>query len=235
MIKKITFSALGLLLTCPLAALAQNNTHPVTQVHHVTHYHHHAHYKGDALYKGELYRVAVAPVPESVPCTTFTFDSGFYLGMSPGIVTTYTASPNSVYKGFQGTIFAGYAYVSSFMYLAAEFFAQHDAQIQNYAANQNSNGNAIGVRSTYGGGFSLIPGVILADTVMGFLRIGTVTTHFYDVAETKTGGQVGVGLQVATSESWNIRAEYDYAFYSSLTNIGTPRSDSYRLGFIYKI
>lgn len=221
MIKKIALLGLGLISTLPFSAQA----YP---------YKGESHYRINAPYKGEVLLKTTTHY-QSIPCRTYTFDSGFYLGLFPGLVTSYVVGGGSVYKGFTGSIFAGYAYVSSYFYLAAELAAQRDVELQNYPTAINANGNPVGLRTNYGGSFSLIPGYLLADTVMGYLRIGTVTTHFMDTAQTKTGAQAGIGLQVATSENWMVRCEYAYAFYPSISYVGSPRRDSYHIGFIYRI
>lgn len=200
----------------------------------------HSHYKSRTLYKGEnrpIYKgettTVIKQTPDFVPCSTPTFVPGPYVGMDPGIISNYNRT-SSVYKGLQGTLFGGYAMLNDSFYLAAEIFAQHNLQIQNYRNDFNVNGNPIGVKSTWGFGLSVLPGFLVADTLMAYLRIGAVRTHFQDIAQTATGGQAGLGLEGTVSENWNLRAEYIYTFYQSMTGLGAPRSDTFRFGVLYR-
>ncbi len=192
-------------------------------------------YQNRKYYKGEL---PPAPTPKAppvtdFPCTTSIFIPGPYLGFYPGLINHYN-NTSSVYKAFEGTLFAGYAIVNSSFYLAAEIFVQDSATLQNYRNNLNNNLNPIGLKTSFGGGISILPGVVLADSLLGYLRIGGVETHFRDIARTAGGGQVGIGIQNSFSDCWDMRAEYSYTFYQSLSNLGNPRSDAFRLGLLYK-
>ncbi len=194
-------------------------------------------YKSRKSYKGELppppmTKIAAPPL-EFIPCSTLSFAPGPYLGFYPGLITNYNRT-SSVYKAAELTLFAGYAMLNSNFYLAAELFGQDSAQIQNYRNDLNVNLNPIGLKTTWGLGLSVLPGLIVTDSLMSYLRFGALRTHFNDVAQTITGGQIGLGLEAAVSESWDLRAEYTYTFYQSLSGLGSPRSDAFRLGFLYK-
>lgn len=176
-------------------------------------------------YKGETPHQYI--LPDNIPCKTYTFHSGPYIGINPGIRTNYNNTP-AAFKGLEGTLSLGYAMLNSSFYLGSEIFAQHDAQLQNYRNNSAS------LKTTWGYGLSVIPGFILADTIMGYLRVGVINTHFEASGGTITGGQVGVGLQAAVAENWDIRSQYVYSFYESLSDLAAPRSDDFSIGFIYK-
>jgi opacity protein-like surface antigen len=49
-----------------------------------------------------------------------------------------------------------------------------------------------------------------------------------------TGGQVGLGLDVALCTNWDLRGEWDYGFYNSSGSVGNPKSQQFNLGLIYK-
>lgn len=194
-----------------------------------------ARYKGEThykSYKGEI--VQPVPVADFTPCLTYNILPGPYIGLNPEIRTNYNQTA-SVYKGLDGTVFAGYAMLNSSFYLAGEIFAQHGVTLQNYRNNINANLNPVGVKTTWGTGLSILPGFLVADTLLGYLRFGGIVTHFQDVGQSATGGQVGIGLEGTVSESWDLRAEYTYSFYQSMSGIGSPRSDQFRLGVLYKI
>ncbi|HVY53404.1 MAG TPA: porin family protein [Gammaproteobacteria bacterium] len=172
-------------------------------------------------------------VHDPIPCMTYSISPGAYVGLNPGLRTNYSADGLSA-KSLEGTLFAGYSVMSWNLYLAAEIFAQNAASLQNYSKSINNNGNPVGLRTTWGYGLSLLPGYVIADGVLAYLRSGVVHTHFQDAAKAATGGQVGLGLQAAVTENWNIRAEYIYSFYQSITYLGNPRSDQFGIGLLYK-
>jgi opacity protein-like surface antigen len=234
MLKKLFMSCLILTTALP-SAFAGNYKHK-------THYRSRTPYYKGEVYKGELEE---APAPKTIvvtqpphtveftPCLTYHITPGPYLGINPGFITNYNRTA-SVYKAFEGTVFAGYAMLNSSFYLAAEIFGQHGAQLQNYRNDLNNNLNPIGLKTTWGAGLSVLPGFVFADPIMGYLRLGALVTHFQDAGQTTTGGQVGVGLEGSVSESWDLRAEYTYAVYQSLTGLGSPRSDQFRVGVLYR-
>lgn len=191
-----------------------------------------SYYKGEQPTQHKPSTPSKPPVTD-FPCKTTVFIPGPYVGLNPGLLTNYNRT-SSVYKALEGTLFVGYAMLDSNFYLAAEIFVQHSATLQNYRNDLNNNLNPIGLKTGLGGGLSILPGFILADTLLGYLRIGALGTHFNDIAQTAAGGQVGLGLQAIVSDSWDLRAEYSYTFYQSLSNLGSPRSDAFRLGLLYK-
>ncbi len=170
-----------------------------------------------AMYKGE-----VQPMP-----APHYYYNGPYLGVSLGDRVNYTSTP-TVYNGLEGNLSAGYAFVMESFYFAGEIFVGDSAVLQNYA----NNGSA---RSTWSYGLSLIPGILMNDTVLGYLRLGILNTNFTTNNNNATGGQVGLGLQTAITERWDLRGEYIYDFYRSVSYIGNPKSAQFNLGLVYKI
>lgn len=195
-------------------------------------------YKGELPPRPQPIVKAVRPMPlpacDSIPCATYAIHPGPYIGLSPGFRTDYNHTA-SVYKGFEGELYAGYAMLNESFYLGSEIFVEHSAQLQNYRNDLNANLNPIGVRTTWSTGLSVLPGFTVADTLLSYLRLGVIRTHYKDIAETATGGQVGFGLQGTVSESWDLRMEYIYSFYQSLAGLGSPRSDQFHVSFLYKI
>lgn len=177
--------------------------------------------KGD--YKGEV----------AAPCPTcpVPFHPGAYVGLSVGSLLNYASRP-AIYNGLQGTLFGGYGWMWDQWYGALELFVQDSAQITNYT-NNSGNGN---VSSSWGYGLSVLPGYMIVDNVLGFLRLGVVETHFNSGSnQWRTGGQIGLGLDTALCTNWDLRGEYIYSFYNSLSNsYGLPRSQQFNLGLIYK-
>lgn len=177
------------------------------------------HYKGEVDYKGE----------KPMVCPTYQYTAGPYLGLSVGSTTSYTHTP-TVYQGFQGTLSAGWAgMLDPMWYLAGEVYVGDSAQINDYKA---IGGN--GVRTSWTYGLDLIPGVMITDYVLLYLRAGVVTTRFSDISTYKTGWQAGIGAQTNIYENWDGRIEYIYSGYGSIDSIGKPTVNQANIGVIYK-
>ena len=174
-------------------------------------------YKGD--YKGEM------------PCPAYQYMTGPYVGLSVGPRVNYAGDP-AIYKGFEGTVSAGYGamWYPSY-YLAGEIFGASSANLDNY-----KNATGLSVRSSWSYGASLIPGIMITDHVLGYVRGGVVRTRFKDISTNRTGWQLGIGGQTNVYENWDLRGEYVYSQYGSVvTNLGRIRSDQFNLGVVYKI
>lgn len=150
-----------------------------------------------------------------------------YIGISAGEVT----NTNNLYnfRGVPGDIFAGYgASLGQGFYLGGEVIGTFGtAEITNN-----------GLKSTWGYGLGIIPGIMVSEHTMVYIRIGAVRTQFqpkYASTQTLSGGQLGVGLQTSLMQSWDLRGEYTYSTYSSMKNGGgSPASDQFMLGLVYK-
>lgn len=155
-----------------------------------------------------------------------------YIGAGLGI-TTNTSSTNgkihtspSNFRGVPFNVLAGYGgVINQSFYLAGEAFAT--------VGTATISSNYGSVRSSYGYGVSILPGVMLSDHTLAFARLGAVRTAFPTAK--KTGGQLGLGLQTSVMQDIDIRGEYDYTAYSSISAISKPRSDAATLSLIYKI
>ena len=150
-----------------------------------------------------------------------------YIGASVGQKTNTSTDRN--FRGVTGDIFVGYgATIGEGVYLGGEVFVN--------AATANVSDN--GLKSTTGYGASFIPGLLISDHTMGYLRIGILRSSFTPSGLSKTSvtaGQLGLGLQTNLMQNWDLRGEYDYDAYNSLSGVdGKPRSDEFNLGLIYK-
>lgn len=152
-----------------------------------------------------------------------------YFGASTG-VNNITASNSGSYRGAPATIFAGYGQtVNQNIYLGGEVFGTLGTMTLT-----NSSVGAAGLKTTYGIGASFMPGVMLTDRTLAFLRAGIVRSRFSTIKDTATGGQIGLGMQTNLMQNWDVRGEYDYTGYSKISGI-SPRSDLFNLGVVYKI
>lgn len=156
-----------------------------------------------------------------------TAHAAFYAGPLVGL--TSNTSPNGNFRAIQPIIAIGYSeMVSTCTYLAIEAFGSPTSLM----LDDNTPGGS-SLRSTYSLGASFIPGYLITDNVIGYLRLGIVTTKFEAPNTVKTGGQVGLGLQTGLTDEWQLRFEYDYSAFKSAPEIGSVKTDQVLLGLIY--
>lgn len=151
--------------------------------------------------------------------------------VATGSVKNVVSSQPGNFRGVPFNVFAGYGgVVSQSFYLAGEL----TGTVGTATLSSHS-----GLKTTYGYGASIIPGVMLSDHTLAFVRAGVVETRFSDVNKTRAGGQVGLGLQTSVTQNVDIRGEYDYTSYRSFNNaigrVSSPTSDAFNLGLVYKI
>lgn len=171
-------------------------------------------------YKGE---VAAAPCPA---CVHAAFNTGPYLGLSASSRVNYLSHP-AAFHGVEGTVFAGYSTAWDQMYGAVEIFAQKAASIANYRTTAGS------TASSWGYGLSVLPGYMVTENVLGYLRLGVVKSRFTTGNSNLTGGQVGLGMETALSNNWDLRGEWVHSFYKAM-RLGNPKSQQFNLGLLYK-
>ncbi|MDR3478111.1 MAG: outer membrane beta-barrel protein [Gammaproteobacteria bacterium] len=154
-------------------------------------------------------------------------NSAPYFGISAGEQTNTNKYFN--YRGIPGQLFVGYgANVGQGFYLAGEVIGTFGT------------GTIVdnGMKSTWGYGLSIIPGIMISEHTMGYLRAGVIRTQFQPKttgSKAVSGGQFGVGMQTSLMQNWDVRGEYTYSSYSSLNGAGgSPASDMFTLGLIYK-
>jgi opacity protein-like surface antigen len=164
-----------------------------------------------------------------------------YIGVGTGLVINSTnvsvhnnTSVGGSYRGVPLNVFAGYGgVVSQDYYLAAEVFAT-------LATGDLTSRN--GLKSSYGYGASILPGVMINAQTLAFLRLGVLETRFPTANQNRTGGQFGLGLQTNVTQNIDLRAEYDYGMYQSAKgkySDGTkwtqsPRADLVNIALVYK-
>lgn len=163
--------------------------------------------------------------------------SGPYVGASLGI--TANTATNQVFGSFRGvpmSVFAGYGGILfENFYLAGELTGT-------IATWELSNQGAL--KTSYGYAASILPGFVLCDHTLVFGRLGIVQTHFSQIrtpvssgTETPFGGQFGLGIQTALTQHVDLRGEYDFNAYNSISSGGYsshPRSDVATASLIYK-
>jgi opacity protein-like surface antigen len=161
-----------------------------------------------------------------------------YIGAGLGIVTNTSdikgsgSSAVGNYRGVPFNVFAGYGgVINQNFYLAGELSATlGTADIQDN-----------GLKTSYGYGVSVLPGMMLSDHTLAFARAGIVRAHLPKQRSDSTGGELGLGLQTSLTQCIDLRGEYDFVAYRSVNGITSgstysvsPRSDQVNLGLIYK-
>jgi opacity protein-like surface antigen len=168
-----------------------------------------------------------------------TASYGPYPYVGAGIGITANTSTSNTYGSYRGVPidlllgFGGLVYQNFF--LAGELTATlYTADLSNQGA----------VRTNYGAGISILPGIELCDHTLLFARLGAVRTHFSQVrvpttstTANLTGAEFGVGMQANVTQNIDIRGEYNFITYGNLNAGGysaKPRSDVFMTSLIYK-
>lgn len=157
------------------------------------------------------------------------FAGSIYFG--PTLFIQNTTSQEDNYRAFHPRLSVGYWDLLDCFYLAGELFVV-PTTITIYESNTLRSESA---RTTYSYGLSFLPGLLLTKDIVAYLRLGYSATRFYGPDATKSGGQFGVGLQSDLTENWSIPGEYIYTAYSNISYLGSPHTDQYGLGLIYKL
>lgn len=222
MLRHLTMLAV-LFVTTTSFAFANSSYHPPRKI-----------YKG--MYKGETTHYLPPPVTVPPPQSPhFSFGGGPYVGLNLGLRTNYTSNPVA-YKGVEGIVTAGFGYlVKNGFYIAEEVFVEEGAQLQGYSDSAESG------KSSWSVGLSVLPGYLILDNLIGYLRLGAVKTYFSSASGSNNGGQVGLGFQTALLENWDLRGEYIYSFYQASSScntqagqLGSVKSDQFNVGIFYK-
>lgn len=158
------------------------------------------------------------------------FKTGPYVGASIGLQENVTGSP-AVYKGFEGTVSLGWGHLwSQRFYLAGEVFGGDSARLVNYPTA--TTGQSVLSNWSFGG--DIMPGLMITDTVLMYLRGGVVRSQFRDVQTDSTAWQVGAGGQTNLYGNLDLRAEYIFSLYQSIPVIGKPQVNQFNVGLVYK-
>lgn len=162
----------------------------------------------------------------SAACLSTAFAGNFYAG--PSIIYQTVSADGIGYNGAAPRLTLGYQdMLSQRVYAAAEIFSNPTTfKIYN---NPNNVGS---LRVTYSYGISVLPGVNLDNTIIGYVRLGVIKTRFDNLNVVKSGAQYGVGLHWLMTDVWSIRGEYSYTKYKSITNIGHPDANTYSIGLM---
>ena len=138
-----------------------------------------------------------------------TYAATPYLGLSTGIVNnTNTVNANGssftggAYRGVPLNVALGYGGLMNQMYLAGELFTT--------VGTGNISDNTQ-LKTSFMYGASVLPGVLISDRALAFMRLGAVESRFpNNGGNWRMGGEVGVGSQLALTQQIDVRGEYDF-------------------------
>jgi len=149
--------------------------------------------------------------------------------LAPEIVYRAISANNIAFNGVSPSLALGYDEMLSERFYAGVEVFDNLATIKIY----NNSNNFGSLRTTYSYGASILPGINFDNTIMGYLRIGMIRTHFSNLNVNKSGAQYGLGIQWAISGPWSARLEYAYTKYSDISNIGHPTANQFSIGLMY--
>jgi hypothetical protein len=156
------------------------------------------------------------------------FAGSFYIG--PSIAYDSLRAGHIRYAGIYPVLSGGYDdWVWDWLYIAGEIFASPKSIDVN---NEPKNGENLKTKYIYG--VSIIPGINLDEMLLAYVRFGFASAKFQELDTTKGGTELGIGLETKLMDCWSVRAEYDYAKYSSIPSAGSLRADAFSLGAVYR-
>jgi opacity protein-like surface antigen len=216
-----------------------------------------------------LKRILISTVILATATSTAAFAGAPYLGVGLGMQNSsfqfHDNSPsNNVINVGKRTpvaeLFGGYGgLVSQSVYLGGELFintANMNSSSTVMTATQDiSNGAQVSLQTKASYGISFIPGWMLTDHTMAYLRMGVLRTQFAvsvngatgyngSTSPTQSGAEFGFGLQSKLSPNWELRGEYIYSTYNSFNSTALsstltryhfkPTTDRVNFGLLYK-
>lgn len=161
--------------------------------------------------------------------TSLSYAGIFYMG--PSLEYESVKGDNSSYQTISPRLTIGYGEKLEFpYYLAGELFA--------VAGNISGHPDDSRLKNTPSFGASLLPGFMLYDNTFLYGRLGAIATEFSDSSSYTWGGQVGVGIETAITDTWDIRTEYIFTQYGHVdidtVSEGSPHSNTVAVGIIHR-
>lgn len=166
------------------------------------------------------------------------FAGAFYIApmlVYESIKSNETISPPSdkliTFQGLAPQISAGYGDWNFFpFYLAGELFVIPVKPLTIHNVTNTTSGGS--VRPGWTAGISALFGANLDGYIKFYARVSALYTYFDVVNQTKSGFQVGPGLEWILNNNWSLRGEYILTYYRS-TSAGTPSAQQGGLGIVY--
>jgi opacity protein-like surface antigen len=162
--------------------------------------------------------------------STLSYAGIFYMGPSLQYESV-SGENNESYQTISPRLTIGYAEKWQYPY----YFA---GEIFGVAGDINGHPNDSGLKNTPTYGIALLPGFMLYDNTFLYGRLGTVATRFSASNSFIWGGQIGIGIETAITETWDIRTEYIFTQYGEMDGegsiFGSPYSNTIAIGIIHR-
>lgn len=176
------------------------------------------------------------------------FKAGPYIGASAGVQSNVGKNPETLaYQAFSGTLSAGAGRMfTDRFYMAGEFYLNDNVRAKAFTANADAFSIYSGIN--YGGNF--IPGYMITDTVLAYLRFGGMRALWESspsnfnsssrqigrVSIIKNGWQIGAGTQTNLYKNLDGRADYIYTQFQGLafSNKARANINQVNIGLVYK-
>jgi opacity protein-like surface antigen len=157
----------------------------------------------------------------------YTFKAGPYLGASTGIRVQFSGSPYTYY-GQEFILSGGYGHLwNQRYYLAGEVFGSDSVRLKNVGPQFSPINN---VRTTWSYGVDALPGIMLNDHTLGYLRVGYARTELdiktssnfpntrsdYVYKTQVNGLRLGLGMQTNIYKNLDLRGEFVFTQYGHL-------------------
>lgn len=174
----------------------------------------------------------------------YTYKAGPYVGFSVGPHIMLTGNPLQ-YIGANFTLSAGYGHLwNQWFYLGGELFGANTVRMKNFGVENIPGRFSISnVRSSWNYGFDAMPGIMLNEKTLGYLRGGVINTEFQGASDYvtrtthATGWRAGAGIQTNVYKNLDLRLEYVYnQFYKQTEPVrwGHPFFNQFNFGIAYR-
>lgn len=162
-------------------------------------------------------------------CLSSAFAASIYI--NPTLQYDGLVSEEARFQGATAVLHVGYGdWVRDWLLLSLDAFAGP----KYYEFNSRLD-EGINLRPGYIYGLSVIPAIVLDETITAYARVGYIAAQFSSLDTIKSGSQIGVGVSAKLLDDWSITAEYDYASYTSISALGKLKSDEFSLGLLYRV
>jgi len=174
-----------------------------------------------------LLTAALCPPAQADFCERFQY-TRLYLG--PTLMVQDISADHASFRALHPRLSLGVADWSNRYYVGAElFFIPFNMDL----SDRRGNTTARSAKTSNSFGVSVLPGARLYKEIWGYVRVGLITSRFVSPNSMALGGQLGAGLQTWLRPHLALRGEYIYTAYNSVSQVGTPNSNEFGLGFVY--
>lgn len=177
--------------------------------------------------------------PMVAPFKTNAFYAGAGIGSTYLNYHTIISEPNPILNntnygnGMLGNIQAGYQYICHNYAFSFEGFANITSQRTNTYTFYGANGDSRNMQyvNDWNAGISFLPGYMLNDYLIAYLRLGYVNSHYTvntqggpnsQFSKNVPGAQIGLGGEVwfPMLKNFSVRGEFDSIISSTWNNVG---------------